>query len=187
MVPRIFIALAAALAVNVVLIFVTVAGRENGDDEPTQPPQSQVANGAIETGAIPETDSAPVTNATLAAQTNPNAMLEVPSLPAGDLPSEFDDLEALGRADPAFMEAATQLYPGLKQQLRGSRHVPTTAYFSALEQRLKTVRQLTLAAEQLSRDATRVVSTDPELSERHLQMITQLREMASNLLVEEVQ
>jgi hypothetical protein len=167
MIPKAFLALVGAVALNVFFVFMTVVGREDGQSKAGDP---------IKPGVVDE----PM-------QTQPdalNGLPEVPSLPA-ELPSAFSTVEDLEAVDPAYLDSATELFPQLKK-LRGSRHTPTLEYFSALEQRLATVRQLTVAAERLSRDAMRIADSDPKLAERYLQMITQLRDMASNLLVEEL-
>ncbi|MEO8269208.1 MAG: hypothetical protein ABI557_05780 [Aureliella sp.] len=157
-------------------------------------PIAPASEDSIETAAralTPPVTPAVTTAGTNVESANPLDRIPVPeSLP--EIPS-LDDAEAL-KNDPGFQEFS-RLFSKVEESWEAD--YPTSAktksiaqsaaYFEALDGRLETVEQLCSAARHIAGEAARYAGSGrAKESEAFVQMATQLRDMAAQLLVSEL-
>lgn len=207
--PRLFLIGSCLLMLNAAAVVFTAGWwRSAGADEPARAADVNAETSTSVAGPLAADPSEDVASefsakastsaATSSATSNPavkanNPLDHIPipeSLP--EIPS-LADPETL-QSDPGFQEFSRLFskveesweadYPSSARPLAS---VPSVAYFEALDGRLETVEQLCSAARQIAREAARHARGGrSKQSEAFVQMATQLRDMAAQLLVGEL-
>lgn len=201
LIPRWFLVSMCLLLLNLGWVVATVVNRRVYADGPQvssldnteQPPAEVQAAAGDDLSVSVASKKPPAEDPHQPASDDPLSQLVVPEeLPA--VPS-LTDPEAL-KNDPVFQEFrklfADQeekddrwLSSGLDMGRLPAK--PNGAYFSALDRRLATVENLCTAARQIAAEAADFASDgNSERSQELLQMATQLRDMAANLLVDKL-
>lgn len=207
--PRLFLIGGSLLLLNVLAVLTSGWWQHVGADEPQvadygsqhssgplAPPASVEPAPEASTDTSARAPTLAVTPAVTTAGThvesaNPLDRIPIPeSLP--QIPS-LDDPEAL-KNDPGFQEFS-RLFSKVEESweadyptsAKSKPIAQSTAYFEALDGRLETVEQLCSAARHIASEAARHArSGRVKESESLVQMATQLRDMAAQLLVSEL-
>ncbi|MEZ6075686.1 MAG: hypothetical protein R3C56_08410 [Pirellulaceae bacterium] len=189
-IPRLFLIGCCLLLINIVAVLSSGWWQPVGADEPLGASDGSQHSSGPPTPNV-SVEPAATTAGTPVESANPLDRIPVPeSLP--EIPS-LSDPEAL-KNDPGFQEFS-RLFSKVEESwdvdyptsAKPQSIAQSAAYFEALDGRLETVEQLCSAARHIASEAARFSrSGRVKESEAHVQMATQLRDMAAHLLVSEL-
>ena len=162
-VPRLFLIGGGLLLINVAAVLTSGLWQHVGADEP------QIAvDGSSPLDRIPIPESLP----------------EIPSLADPEAVKNDPGFQEFSRLFSKVEESWEANYP---TSAKPHSEAQSTAYFEALDGRLETAEQLCSAARHIASEAARYArSGRVKESDAHIQMATQLRDMAAQLLVSEL-
>lgn len=188
---------ATLLALNAGAVITTGLWRHAGADEPAakktqaeaaQSPQAIVAlpdSGVSVAGAtVGGTAEQSVSDSPVNAIPIPESMPEIPSLPDAEALQNDPGFQEFRRLFAAEEESWSAAPPFLNKRSLQAR---SSAYFTTLDQRLKTVEKLCSAARSIASDAAiQAQRGSTDQSDELLRMATQLRDIAAKLLISEM-
>ncbi len=204
-VPKVVLCLLGLFTVNAALVVGSVIDRFVGQTaaesaaDPTDESLSATATVGGTPGGMDDEGLRPSTAADEAKVTSPSAaeaLLEsipvpedlpaVPSLQPPDNDPQFEKFRELAAEQFPEMFSQSDL-PAELPARRPTASELSTNFYPLLEQRLTTTAQLTAATVHLAQEARRHAQNgDLDRAHRFLQRITQLRELAAELLIEEL-